>query len=113
MTIMQTQNIPSEISTDVNIKKTDLNKLLLLSIALEEISLSHILNAQGEIIQAYLKHHKCPTHIKIEELIKVNRNVAETLRILLEKEKTLKDKLLYVIQFDEESDEDDHYCYRC
>lgn len=105
-------NIPSEITTDVNIDKKDLTKLLLISIALEEISLSHLLNTQGEIIQAYLHHHKCPTHIKLDELLKVNRNVAETLRILLEKEKTLKDKLLYVIQFDEESS-DDHYCYRC
>lgn len=110
---MQTQNIPSEISTDIKINKKDLTKLLLISIALEEISLSHILNAQGEILHAYLNHHKCPTHLKVEELIKVNRNVAETLRIVLEKEKTLRDKLIYAIQFDDESSDHDHYCYRC
>lgn len=90
-------NLPSDICTNIDIDNEGLIKLLLISIALEEISLSHILNAEGELMQLYIKKFKCGQCVKFDELIKFNRSISETLRLLLEKEKTLKDKLINVI----------------
>ena len=48
-------NLPPEISTNIKIDRKGLVNLLMMSIALEELSLAHILNAEGELMQLYLK----------------------------------------------------------
>lgn len=104
-------NIPEDICTNININRKELVDLFLISIALEELSLSHILNAEGELMQLLIKDLQCQKHIRHEELIKMNRSVSDTLRIVLEKEKTLKDKLIEIIRFSEDIDCDHHYRY--
>lgn len=95
-------NIPENICSNININRKDLIDLLLISIALEELSLSHILNSQGELMQLVIKQLKCEKHFNSYELIKFNRNMSETLRLILEKEKILKEKLIQVIHFNED-----------
>lgn len=102
-------NIPEKICTNININRKDLVDLLLISIALEELSLSHIINAEGEVMELFIKELKCHKQISSYDLIKMNRSVSDTLRIVLEKEKTLKDKLIEVLHFNEDIDCDDHY----
>lgn len=110
-------NLPPDISTNINIDRKGLVKLLLMSIALEEVSLSHILNVEGEMMQLYIKKLKNNPYFRCQDLIKFNRNISDTLRIILEKEKTLKDKLYQVIQyeddFDCDFDNDDCHCPNC
>ncbi|MCK9536558.1 MAG: hypothetical protein M0R05_03030 [Bacilli bacterium] len=96
-------NLPSDISTTIKIDHKGLVKLLLMSIALEELSLSHILNAQGDMMQKYLKSLRCYPCIQYIDIIKYNRTVAETLRVLLEKEKTLREKMIRIIEYDQDS----------
>jgi len=100
-------NLPPDISTKIKIDHDGLIKLLLISIALEEISLSHILNAEGELMQAFIRSIKCKP-CKFEEIYKFNRSISDTLQILLDKEKTLKEKLTKVVNFDE-----DHLSVEC
>jgi len=102
-------NLPPDISTKIKIDHDGLIKLLLISIALEEISLSHILNAEGELMQLFIKELKSQKHLSHYDLIKMNRSVSDTLRVVLEKEKTLKDKLIEVLHFNEDIDYDNHY----
>lgn len=97
-------NIPEKICTNINIDRKGLVDLLLISIALEELSLSHILNAEGEVMQLLIKELKSNKKINPHDLIKMNRSVSDTLRIVLEKEKTLKDKLIEVLHFNEDID---------
>jgi hypothetical protein len=47
---MSMPNIP-DITPDIDLKREDVINLLLTSIALEEIGISHILNAEGEKLQ--------------------------------------------------------------
>lgn len=50
---MSTPNIP-DICPDICLCFEDVIKLLLSSIALEELGLAHIINAEGEKIQSFL-----------------------------------------------------------
>jgi|SRR5690554_3180360 len=95
---MSMTNIPPHICTDINIDRKGLVDLLLISIALEELSLAHIINAEGELLQEFI----CEKRVTKENLIKVNRSVSEILRLVLEKENALIEKLRYIIQFNED-----------
>ena len=95
---MSMPNIPAEIATDIKINRKELINLLLISIALEELSLANIVSAEGNLLKELI----CEKKILKEELIKINRSVADILRLVLEKEKSLKEKLRYIIQFNED-----------
>lgn len=97
-------NLPQDISTNIDIDRKGLVDLLLISIALEEISLSHVLNAEGELMQLFIKKLKCQRCVKNDDIIKFIRSISDSLRIILEKEKTLKDKLINVINFNDDQD---------
>lgn len=67
---------------------------LLESIALEEIALSHIMNAEAEKIQAFVgKHLNFPTHPKSGDIIKFNKGVNQLLETIVMKEWLLLKKL--------------------
>ncbi|WP_166246067.1 hypothetical protein [Paenibacillus turpanensis] len=73
-------------------KETALS-LVIVSIALEEIGLSHIINAEGEKIQkaVSLAH-------SVDELVTVNESVNDTLKTTLKKEMLLDMKLSEAIE---------------
>ncbi len=98
---MSLPNIP-DINPKFNLKRKDVINLLLASIAMEEIALSHILNAEGEKIQKVLEHH--PT---IDEMLKVNRSVEKVIRAVIKKEMLLQFKLEDILDFEDEHDEEE------
>lgn len=86
-------NIP-DIKPDIDLCKKDVVNLLLSSIALEEIGISHILNAEGEKIQAVVESQPCIGH-----LLKIDKSVQETLRDLIKKEMLLEFKFDNVLEY--------------
>jgi hypothetical protein len=84
---------------------------LLESIALEEIALSHIMNAEAEKIQAFVgKDLNFPTHPKSGDIIKFNKEVNRLLETIVMKEWLLLKKLENVLDFignDKNHDDDE------
>lgn len=73
------------------------------SIALEEISLSHLMNAEAEKIQLFVrKHHDSHDKPEIHDIIMFNKAVNQFLEIIVMKEWLLLRKLENVIEINEE-----------
>ncbi|MBH5318302.1 hypothetical protein I6N90_10825 [Paenibacillus sp. GSMTC-2017] len=95
---MSQANIPN-ITPEITITRDDAINLLLASIALEELGLSHILNAEGEKIQfvlGTLPGVTSPTPT-LSDILTVNASVRETISVLTKKEFLLDSKLQSVI----------------
>ena len=71
--------------------------LILVSIALEEIGLSHIINAEGEKIQGVVEALNCGK-ASVCDVLKVNKSVSDTLRNVLKKEILLELKMVEVLE---------------
>jgi hypothetical protein len=85
-------NVPN-ITPNINIKKEDVVNLLLVSIALEEIGISHIINAEGEKIQDVISKHGC-----FKDLLDIDKSVQTTLKDLIKKEMLLEFKFENVLE---------------
>lgn len=94
---MSMPNIPN-ISPNITIDREDVINLLLASIALEEIGLAHIINAEGEKIQYVLGTLEGSTFSPtLEELLEINSSVNNTLSMTIKKELLLDHKLKQVL----------------
>ncbi|WP_040982409.1 hypothetical protein [Oceanobacillus jeddahense] len=95
---MSQANIPN-ITPEISIDREDVINLLLASIALEELGLAHIINAEGEKIQYALGTlNTSPGSIlEIDDLININESVQSTLETVLKKELLLQTKLKNVL----------------
>lgn len=89
---MSMPNIPN-ITPNINIKREEVINLLLASIALEEIGISHIINGEGEKIQEVTAKHGC-----LEDLLKIDKTVQTTLRDLIKKEMLLEFKFENILE---------------
>lgn len=89
---MSMPNIP-DIIPNIELDREDMINLLLASIALEEIGLSHIINAEGEKIQKGIQ-----LACNIEDLIAINKGVERTLQTIIKKEMLLQFKLENVLE---------------
>lgn len=92
---MSMPNIP-DINPEITITREQVINLLLASIALEEIGLSHILNSEGEKIQSALGTlvpGSIPLATNVNDLIEINQSVEKTLRNIIKKEMLLEFKL--------------------
>lgn len=102
---MSLPNIP-DILPDIDLSREDVQHLLLASIAMEEIALSQILNAEGEKIQKVLE-----TRPNFEELLELNKSLDRTLRNVIKQQMLLNFKLEDILQMKmvntEDSYEDD------
>lgn len=88
-------NIPN-ISPEININTEEAVNLLLASIAFEELGLAHIINAEAEKIQFVLgtiHHHTASTTLSIEDLLKIDNSVVQTLRTVIKQQMLLQFKL--------------------
>lgn len=85
-------NIPN-ITPNISLDRSDTINLLLSSIALEEIGLSHILNAEGEKLQDFLK----TSPQDIEEYLQMNQSVNSMLRTIVKSQMLLEFKLENVL----------------
>ncbi|PGR89766.1 hypothetical protein COC68_29690, partial [Bacillus thuringiensis] len=75
--------------------------LLLSSIAVEELGLSHILNAEGEKIQFALSNlSQLGERVTIDELLQINNSVADTLKVVTSQEMLLEMKLSGILSTD-------------
>lgn len=95
---MSQANIPN-ITPEISIDRDDVINLLLASIALEELGLAHIINAEGEKIQYVLGTLTTPpnTTVELDDLLSINDNVQSTLEVVLKKELLLQTKLKNII----------------
>lgn len=85
-------NIP-DIKPDIDIDREDVINLLLVSVALEEIGLAHIINVEGEKVQFALKAH-CTS---LDDLLEVNEKVDRILKDVIKKEMLLQFKLDHIM----------------
>ncbi|QSO46638.1 hypothetical protein [Alicyclobacillus mengziensis] len=77
---------------------------LMESIALEEIALSHLMNAEAEKIQMFVgKHDERHDKPRIHEMIELNKMVNQLLEIVVMKEWMLLRKLQMVVEIERES----------
>ena len=95
---MSQANIPN-ITPEISIDRKDVINLLLASIALEEIGLAHIINAEGEKIQYVLGTliTSAEPNPDLEDLLAFNVKVQSTLEAILKKELMLQTKLKNII----------------
>jgi hypothetical protein len=94
---MSSPNIP-DIKPQIDLKREDVITLLLASVALEEVGLSRILNAEGEKIKAVLDYKgcECPDISQIKEL---NESVSETIDSIVRLQMLLQMKLKDILKF--------------
>jgi len=94
---MSFPNIPN-FTPNISIDRNDVINLLLASIALEEIALSHIINSEGEKIQYVLRTLPGLTPAAtLEEILEVNDSVRDTLAMTIKKELLLDNKLKQIL----------------
>ena len=87
-------SMPSFPNIDPPIQREDAVNQILSSIAMEELSLSHILNAEGEKLQYVLGTLPgLDEAAALEEVIRVNQSVQDTLSGIVEQQMVLSAKL--------------------
>lgn len=94
---MSMPKIP-DLNPDVNLEIKDTIGMLLSSIALEEIGLSHIINAEAEKIQFVLgtlekNNNDKSKPYKLDDILKINKSVNRTLNGVLQNQLLLQMKL--------------------
>ena len=90
---MSQPNIPN-INPVISITRDDAANLLMASIAMEELGLAHVINAEGEKIQyAIGTLPGLTTPATIDEILAVNKSVQDTLALALKQELILESKL--------------------
>jgi len=94
---MSMPNIPN-ITPLISLDRCKTIDLILSSIALEEIGLSHILNAEGEKLQAIIKKNPACT----QSYLDVNDSVNKTLRTIVKSQMLLQFKMEDAITLDGE-----------
>ncbi|HZG79373.1 MAG TPA: hypothetical protein VEZ13_01220 [Brevibacillus sp.] len=92
---MSLPNIP-DITPRIDLKREEVIHLLLTSVAMDEISLSQILNAEGENMQRLLERD----HVSLEDMIQMNRSVERMLRTMVGKQILLQFKLDQIMELD-------------
>ena len=78
---------------------------IIVSIALQETALAHILNAEGEKMQAII----CMQEVSTKELFELNCSVRKLLEAVTNLEEILKEKLEYAICGEKKCHKDDDY----
>lgn len=95
-------SMPTFPENGINLTKEQAFHMLLGSIAMEELALSHIMNAEGEKLQYILgtlpggqNSCACPTP---QEVLEVNRSITELLEQVTQSQLLLKNKLTQVLK---------------
>ncbi|WP_210471316.1 hypothetical protein [Sporosarcina sp. 6E9] len=95
---MSQANIPN-ITPIISITRSEVINLLLASIALEELGLAHIINAEAEKIQYVLGTLPgLSPAATLAEILAVNESVQDVLDLVIKKELLLESKLKQVIR---------------
>ncbi|WP_432775262.1 hypothetical protein AAFJ72_18815 [Brevibacillus gelatini] len=92
---MSMPNVP-DITPRITLTREEVFHLLLTSVAMEEISLSHIMNAEGEKIQRLLQKE----NVCLEDMLRINRSVERMLRSIISKQILLQFKLDNILEME-------------
>lgn len=92
---MSMPTIPN-ITPIINITREKAINMLMASIAMEEMGLSNIINAESEKIQYILNQHNCKS-ASIKEIKEVNQSVEKVIRNVMKIQFLLQDKLENII----------------
>ncbi|SDB87265.1 hypothetical protein [Shouchella lonarensis] len=92
---MSLPSIPN-ITPCISLTREETIDLLLSSIAMEEMGLSHILNAEGEKLQRFLEMD-C---LKLKDFMEINKSVNSTLKTIIKSQILLQSKLEETIYLD-------------
>lgn len=84
-------DIDSKIKIDFDVDIEGVINTTILSIALEELGLAHIINAEGEKLQCFLGE-ECKVHC-LDDALKLNEDVRRTLQTVIKQEMLLQFKL--------------------
>ncbi len=82
-----------DLKPNIIVKREDVVNLLLLSVALEELGLAHIINAEAEKLQEVLKKH-----CKLDELFEANEAVVKAMKTVIKKEILLQFKFENILE---------------
>ena len=79
--VFKRRDFMSELTAKKNISRDEAINLILSSIAMEEVALSHVINAEGEKIQYALGtlEDKPPIPSSVDDILRVNASVKNTL----------------------------------
>lgn len=96
-----------DINPEINISRHYAVNMIIASIGMEELSLAHILNAEGEKLQYVLGtlDDIDPGEITICDIMAVNNSIQKTLRDVIKTEMLLQFKLEDAIELDNIGDE--------
>ncbi|MED3079802.1 hypothetical protein [Bacillus wiedmannii] len=97
---MSQPNLP-DITPNISLTREEAINLLLSSIAMQELGLAHIINAEGEKLQyalGTLTNNNLATPPTFDQLIQLNKSVQSTLKSASETEMLLKGKLESVME---------------
>lgn len=103
---MSLPNVP-DITPRITLKREEVIHLLLTSIAMEEISLSHIMNAEGEKIQRLLEKEK----VCLDDMLRVNKSVERMLRSIISKQILLQFKFDNILELEGKSGSTSDDCH--
>lgn len=100
---MSMPTIPN-ITPEIILKRNEVLNLLLTSIALEEIGLSHLINTEGEKIQKIVKE-QC---LSLNDALALNNSVERMLRNVIKTEMLLQFRLEDIIKLEQMHNNHDH-----
>lgn len=103
---MSMPTIP-DIKPKIEITLEETIKLLLASIALEELSLAHIMNAEAEKLQEFIKSSG---HGKMHDILSINKSVDKTLKNVIKKEILLEFKFDNILELMDKNHKDCKDC---
>ena len=95
-------NIP-DIKPKIEISFEETIELLLASVAMEELSLAHIMNAEAEKIQEIVKSCSCN---KLHDLVCIDKSVERVMRDVIKKEILLEFKFENILELLDKKDKD-------
>lgn len=86
----------------INLKREDVINIIIASIALEELSIAHILNAEGEKLQYVLGtlENIDTGEVTICDIMAVNKSIQKTLRAVIKTKILLQFKLENALELD-------------
>ena len=104
---MSMPKIP-DFNPDINIDRKGAVNIIITSIAMEELALAHILNAEGEKLQYVLGtlDDRDPGEVTICDIMSANESIRKTLRDVIKTEMLLQFKLEDALELDKNRDED-------
>lgn len=92
---MSLPNVP-DITPRITLKREEVIQLLLTSIAMEEMSMSHIMNAEGDKITQLLEREE----VSLDDMLRLNRSMERMLRNIISKQILLQFKLDHILELE-------------